>query len=230
MRLHFCLADAEISASMFEMAIREDLREGSMTIEERTVGSMVVLDVSGRITLGDGEGLLKEAVTNLLKQGRANLLLNMAEVSYVDSSGLGALVGSSLAAKRPGRSGQTPQSVQAALRSAVDVPASAGHRGLRFGGTGPRKLRAEPPRRDVKGIPPRPLADAEKQGIIFRLHHFHGNAVPSLRSCVRLDAPTLADGNRLHLFNKKASCHCQSDADKMLICHKLSSSSDSGRR
>jgi anti-sigma B factor antagonist len=83
---------------MFERGIRE----GSMTIEERTVGSMVVLHVSGRITLGDGEGLLKEAVTNLLKQGRANLLLNMAEVSYVDSSGLGALVGSSLAAKRQG--------------------------------------------------------------------------------------------------------------------------------
>jgi anti-sigma B factor antagonist len=73
-----------------------------MTIEERTVGSMVVLHVSGRITLGDGEGVLKEAVTNLLKQGRANLLLNMAEVSYVDSSGLGALVGSSLAARRQG--------------------------------------------------------------------------------------------------------------------------------
>ena len=73
-----------------------------MTIEERTVGSMVVLHVSGRITLGDGEGLLKEAVSSLLKQGCANLLLNMAEVSYVDSSGLGALVGSSLAAKRQG--------------------------------------------------------------------------------------------------------------------------------
>jgi anti-sigma B factor antagonist len=87
---------------MFEMAIERDLREGSMTIDERMVGSMVVLDVSGRITLGDGEGLLKEAVTNLLKRGRANLLLNMAEVSYVDSSGLGTLVGSSLAAKRQG--------------------------------------------------------------------------------------------------------------------------------
>jgi anti-anti-sigma factor len=74
-----------------------------MTIEQqRAVGSMVVLDVSGKVVLGDGDGLLKETVSGLMKKGLKKVVLNMSAVSYVDSAGLGALVGSSLAAKKQG--------------------------------------------------------------------------------------------------------------------------------
>ncbi len=73
-----------------------------MTIQERSVGSVVVLDLSGRLVLGDGEALLKDTVAGLLKQGRRQVLLNMSDVSYVDSSGIGVLVGSSLNAKGTG--------------------------------------------------------------------------------------------------------------------------------
>jgi anti-sigma B factor antagonist len=73
-----------------------------MTIEQRAVGSTMVLDVSGKVVLGDGDGLLKETVSGLMKQGLTKVVLNMSAVSYVDSAGLGALVGSSLAAKKQG--------------------------------------------------------------------------------------------------------------------------------
>ena len=63
-----------------------------MTIRERTVDSVVVLDLSGRLVLGDGDQLLKETVQNLIASGRKHIVLNLAEVSYVDSSGLGSLV------------------------------------------------------------------------------------------------------------------------------------------
>jgi anti-anti-sigma factor len=73
-----------------------------MTIQERAVGSAVILDISGRLVLNDGDGVLKEKVGMLLKQGSRQVVLNMTEVSYVDSAGLGALVGVSLAAKNQG--------------------------------------------------------------------------------------------------------------------------------
>ena len=53
---------------------------------------MTVLDLSGRITLGEGGTLLKDKLHSLLHQGKKNVLLNLGEVSYVDSAGLGALV------------------------------------------------------------------------------------------------------------------------------------------
>ena len=60
-----------------------------MHIEERVVGDVMVLDLKGRITLGEGDELLKDKVNSLLNQGRKKLLLNLAEVPYVDSAGLG---------------------------------------------------------------------------------------------------------------------------------------------
>lgn len=73
-----------------------------MTIEERAIGSVVVLDLAGRLVLGDGGGLLKDRVNALLKHGSKQVVLNLAEVTYVDSSGLGALVGTFLTAKNAG--------------------------------------------------------------------------------------------------------------------------------
>jgi anti-sigma B factor antagonist len=73
-----------------------------MTIEERTVGSVVVLDLGGRLVLDDGDALLKEKVNSLLTSGNQHVVLNVADVSYVDSAGLGALVASFLAARTHG--------------------------------------------------------------------------------------------------------------------------------
>lgn len=73
-----------------------------MTIQERAVGSATILDLSGKLVLGDGDALLKDKIHSLVFQGRKQLVLNMGEVSYVDSSGLGALVASSVTAKNNG--------------------------------------------------------------------------------------------------------------------------------
>src|SRR5262245_17733855 len=75
---------------------------GAMTIEERVIGSVVVLDVSGRLVLGDGEQLLKERVASHFEKGNRHVLLNVSKLSYVDSSGLGVIVASFLAARSQG--------------------------------------------------------------------------------------------------------------------------------
>jgi len=58
----------------------------------RQVGDVAIVDLSGRITLGDGSGVVRETVKDMLKGGQKNLLLNLGDVSYIDSSGLGELV------------------------------------------------------------------------------------------------------------------------------------------
>ena len=63
-----------------------------MEIVEREVDAVTVLDLSGKITLGAGDTLLKDKLHSLMHQGKKNLLLNLADVNYVDSAGLGALV------------------------------------------------------------------------------------------------------------------------------------------
>jgi anti-anti-sigma factor len=73
-----------------------------MTIQERAVGSTVFLDMSGRLVLGDGDALLKDTMSGLLKQGRRQVVFNLADVSYADSSGLGAIVGTFLSARNEG--------------------------------------------------------------------------------------------------------------------------------
>jgi anti-sigma B factor antagonist len=65
-----------------------------MQIEERPVGDVVVLDLKGRITLGEGDQLLKDKVNSLVNQGRKRIILNLAGVPYIDSAGLGEIVGS----------------------------------------------------------------------------------------------------------------------------------------
>jgi len=63
-----------------------------MHIEERAVGDVTVLDLKGRVTLGEGDELLKDKVNSLINQGRRKLVLNLAEVPYIDSAGLGEIV------------------------------------------------------------------------------------------------------------------------------------------
>jgi anti-sigma B factor antagonist len=63
-----------------------------MHISERTIGDVVVVDVSGKITLGEGDTILKDKLRSLVQQGQLKLLLNLADVTYIDSAGLGAIV------------------------------------------------------------------------------------------------------------------------------------------
>lgn len=65
-----------------------------MKIEERTVGPVVVLDMAGRLVAGESQGRLKDKINSLVLQGRLQIVLNLAEVSYIDSTGLGELVAS----------------------------------------------------------------------------------------------------------------------------------------
>ena len=62
------------------------------TIEDRQVGDVTILDLSGRITIGEGSVQLRDAVKNLLDQGNKKILLNLGNVAYIDSSGIGELV------------------------------------------------------------------------------------------------------------------------------------------
>jgi anti-sigma B factor antagonist len=58
----------------------------------RQVDSVSVVDLSGRITLGEGCSQLRELIRDLLAKGHKNILLNLGEVTYIDSSGIGELV------------------------------------------------------------------------------------------------------------------------------------------
>jgi anti-sigma B factor antagonist len=64
-----------------------------MHISQRTNGDVVIVEVSGKITLGDGgDAVLKDKMRSLAQQGHKKVLLNLADVSYVDSAGLGEIV------------------------------------------------------------------------------------------------------------------------------------------
>jgi len=58
----------------------------------REVGPVTIVDLSGRIALGDGSALLRKTVRDLLEGGQTRILLNLGDVNYIDSSGIGELV------------------------------------------------------------------------------------------------------------------------------------------
>ena len=63
-----------------------------MQIEERVVGEVTILDLKGKITLGEGDEVLKDKINSLILQNRKRILLNLADVPYIDSAGLGEIV------------------------------------------------------------------------------------------------------------------------------------------
>jgi anti-sigma B factor antagonist len=65
-----------------------------LNIKERQSGDVTILDLSGKITIGEGSVQLRESVRKLLDDGKKKILLNLGDVSYVDSSGIGELVSS----------------------------------------------------------------------------------------------------------------------------------------
>ena len=63
-----------------------------MQIAERSAGNVTVLDVSGQITLSQGDQQFKDKINSLVHEGRRNIIVNLANVTHVDSAGLGELV------------------------------------------------------------------------------------------------------------------------------------------
>lgn len=64
----------------------------SLKITVREVGHVSIVDLGGKITIGEGDSLLREKVLEILEAGRKNILLNLERVSYMDSAGIGELV------------------------------------------------------------------------------------------------------------------------------------------
>jgi len=74
----------------------------SMKLSTRDVSGVTIVDLSGKITLGEGGMTLREEVRKLLAEGKKKIVLNLGEVNYIDSSGLGELVSAYTAVKNAG--------------------------------------------------------------------------------------------------------------------------------
>ena len=75
-----------------------------MDIAERTVSDVTVLDLKGKMTLGEGDELLKDKINSLLSDGKKKLVLNLEGVPYIDSAGLGEIVRTYTTVSRQGGS------------------------------------------------------------------------------------------------------------------------------
>jgi anti-sigma B factor antagonist len=75
-----------------------------MNIAERTVSDVTVLDLKGKMTLGEGDELLRDKINSLLGAGKKKLLLNLEGVPYIDSAGLGEVVRTYTTVSRQGGS------------------------------------------------------------------------------------------------------------------------------
>ena len=75
-----------------------------MEITERTVNGVTILDLKGKITLGDGDEHLRDAIARVLASGHTHLLLNLAGVDYLDRAGLGEIARTYTTVKRQGGS------------------------------------------------------------------------------------------------------------------------------
>lgn len=73
-----------------------------ITITERQAGDVTILDLAGKVTIGEGSVALRGAIRRLLGEGKNKLLLNLGGVGYIDSSGIGELVSSFTAVNKEG--------------------------------------------------------------------------------------------------------------------------------
>ena len=74
----------------------------SLKASTRQVDGITVMDLSGRITLGEGSVILRDKIRELLGQGEKKILLNLGDVTYIDSSGIGELVSAFTAVRKEG--------------------------------------------------------------------------------------------------------------------------------
>jgi anti-sigma B factor antagonist len=73
-----------------------------INISERQAGDVTVLDLDGKVTIGEGSVALRNAIRRLLGEGKNKILLNLGGVGYIDSSGIGELVSSFTAVNKEG--------------------------------------------------------------------------------------------------------------------------------
>jgi anti-sigma B factor antagonist len=73
-----------------------------MKISTRQVDGVTILDCSGRITLGEGSIVLRDAIREILSKGNKKILVNLGDVNYIDSSGIGELVSAFTTVKNQG--------------------------------------------------------------------------------------------------------------------------------
>lgn len=80
------------------------MREATPTLRivERVADGITILDMSGKLVLDDGDSVFRDRVTDLLARGQKQILVNMQDVTYIDSAGVGALVGKMLSVRRAG--------------------------------------------------------------------------------------------------------------------------------
>ena len=71
-----------------------------MKMEERTIGDVIVLDVKGKLLISEGAENLRSKINTLIENKQTNVLLNLAEISYADSAGLGEIIYSLKVMKR----------------------------------------------------------------------------------------------------------------------------------
>jgi anti-anti-sigma factor len=89
--------------------------------DRRTVaGDVIVLDLKGKMTLGEGDELLKDKINSLVQQGRRKVILNLEDVPYIDSAGLGEIVRTYTTNQPSGRQHEAAQPDQANHRPAFD--------------------------------------------------------------------------------------------------------------
>jgi len=74
----------------------------SMNMKTRHVNGTTILDLSGRITLGEGSVTIRDEVRNVLATGSNKILLNLGDITYIDSSGIGELVSAFTSVKNGG--------------------------------------------------------------------------------------------------------------------------------
>jgi anti-sigma B factor antagonist len=74
----------------------------NMITNTRQVGGVIIVDVRGRIVLGEESAALRHLVCDLLSKGHRNILFNLRDVDYIDSSGLGNMVGSFTSVRKQG--------------------------------------------------------------------------------------------------------------------------------
>jgi len=73
-----------------------------MTIDERSVGPVTILALSGRLVLDDGDALLRQRVDDLVTRGQLKIIADLTALDYVDSAGIGVLIAKYLSVRRKG--------------------------------------------------------------------------------------------------------------------------------
>ena len=74
----------------------------NMTTSNRQVGGVTIVDISGRIELGEESAAMRDMIGDLLSKGHKQILLNLGAVDYIDSAGLGSLIGALASVRRQG--------------------------------------------------------------------------------------------------------------------------------